>query len=276
MGLNDAALRRGALSVGIVVYRSDPALLEACLLRLADSVAALAPAAAEVLVIDNGPPESSPGLAEQVARIAAGPLPYALRVLSGHGNVGYGIGSNLAIERSDAEWHLVLNPDAELERDALRHGVARLEADSSIAMVAAWTLGADGQVQRLVKTYPSLLVLAMRALGLPWFARRVAAYDVMPGPGEVTDVTGRLVSGSFMLCRTEVLKAVGGFDPAYFLYFEDFDLSLRMAREGRLVWARDVRVVHHGGASASKGWLHVRLFARSAATFFARHGWKLW
>lgn len=269
-------LRPGALCVGIVVYRSELELLKTCLTKLGRAVCELAPTEARVLIVDNGPQDYSAALAASIAEFAEGALPYRLEVLSGHGNVGYGHGNNLAIERCDAEWHLVLNPDAELEPDALRNGIALLAGDPSVGMVAAWTAGADGQAQHLCKTYPSVAVLGLRALGLPFGRRLAAGYDVLPDPGPVTDVTGRLVSGSFMLCRASVLKSIGGFDPSYFLYFEDFDLSLRLGRVARVLWARDVRIVHHGGSAARKGWLHRRLFVRSAATFFSRHGWRLW
>jgi GT2 family glycosyltransferase len=269
-------LRPGALCVGIVVYRSELELLRTCLHKLARAVCELAPTEAHVYIVDNGPDDYSASLAACIAELADEALPFRLEVVSGHGNVGYGHGNNLAIERGDAEWHLILNPDAELEPDALRNGIARLAADASVGMIAAWTAGADGQAQHLCKTYPSVAVLGLRALGLPFGRRLAAGYDVVPDAGPTTDVTGRLVSGSFMLCRASVLKSIGGFDPAYFLYFEDFDLSLRLGRVARVLWARDVRIVHHGGSASRKGWLHRRLFVRSAATFFSRHGWRLW
>jgi GT2 family glycosyltransferase len=77
-----------------------------------------------------------------------------------------------------------------------------------------------------------------------------------------------------MLMRTGALRAVGGFSEDFFLYFEDFDLSLRLARQGRLVFDPVVRIVHHGGYAASKGHLHLKYFIRSGILFFNRHGWR--
>jgi hypothetical protein len=84
-----------------------------------------------------------------------------------------------------------------------------------------------------------------------------------------------IASGCFMLCRTEALVAVGGFAPEFFLYFEDFDLSVRMNRVARIAYVPKVRIVHAGGDAAGKGWTHQRLFVRSAWVFFRRHGWRL-
>ena len=79
-----------------------------------------------------------------------------------------------------------------------------------------------------------------------------------------------------MLARAEVLRALGGFSSRYFLYFEDFDLSLRLGRIAAIAYVPAVRIVHLGGEAARKGRLHQRLFLRSALTFFGSHGWKLW
>ena len=77
-----------------------------------------------------------------------------------------------------------------------------------------------------------------------------------------------------MLCRSDALQAVGGFDQRYFLHFEDLDLSLRMHAKGRVVSDPGVTLIHHGGHSAKKGLHHILLFARSAFRFFNTHGWR--
>ncbi|MFM1990462.1 MAG: N-acetylglucosaminyl-diphospho-decaprenol L-rhamnosyltransferase [Pseudomonadota bacterium] len=270
------------LSVGIVVFRSDPALLVRTLESLERAILALGAARAAgctVTVIDNGPADGVPALDALLAgfpRDPAGPRPV---LAAGHGNVGYGRGNNLAIERSRARYHLVLNPDAELEPDALVAGIGHLERDPGVGMVAATAFGPDGHALRLCKRRPSILVLALRAMPPRWVPRvarpMLEGYDVVPAADGCTDVTGLLVSGSFMLCRCAVLQAVGGFDPRYFLYFEDFDLSLRIGERARLHWLADVRLLHHGGKAAAKGWAHRRMFAASALRFFATHGWRI-
>jgi N-acetylglucosaminyl-diphospho-decaprenol L-rhamnosyltransferase len=61
------------------------------------------------------------------------------------------------------------------------------------------------------------------------------------------------LSGSCMLVRREAFDAVGGFDPAYFMYFEDLDLCERIGRAGwQNVYVPTSVVCHAGGASTSK------------------------
>jgi len=83
-----------------------------------------------------------------------------------------------------------------------------------------------------------------------------------------------LVSGCCMLFKGPVLSKVRGFSPDYFLYFEDYDISLRVAQTARTVYVPAVRITHFGGHAASKGWRHIQLFLRSALTFFRQHTWQ--
>ena len=55
------------------------------------------------------------------------------------------------------------------------------------------------------------------------------------------------------LKRTKSFKKIRGFDKRYFLYFEDFDLSLRMSKVGKLVYAPNVKITHGGGGASKKG-----------------------
>jgi GT2 family glycosyltransferase len=59
------------------------------------------------------------------------------------------------------------------------------------------------------------------------------------------------------------------------MYFEDYDLSLRIGKEATVAYEPKARIVHHGGDAARKGLRHVQWFVASAWRFFSRHGWKL-
>jgi hypothetical protein len=76
-----------------------------------------------------------------------------------------------------------------------------------------------------------------------------------------------------MYARTDALRAVSGFSDQFFMYFEDFDLSLRLHPVGRLVYLPTMHIVHHGGYSARKGLRHISMFVQSGWKFFRRHGW---
>jgi len=78
-----------------------------------------------------------------------------------------------------------------------------------------------------------------------------------------------------MLCRREFLEKAGYFDDKYFLYFEDFALSLELNKQGILVYQPAVKIVHYGGGASRKGLRHIGYFIRSAIRFFNAYGWKI-
>jgi GT2 family glycosyltransferase len=202
------------------------------------------------------------------------------RLLRGHGNVGYGPGHDLAIRRATAPYHLVLNSDVVLDPTAITEALAYLDACPEVGLVTPHATDSAGQRQFLCKRYPSLLVLALRGLGSRWlqrpFQRLLDRYEMRDLPEQEPATGIPIASGCFMLARGEPLRAIEGFSPRYFLYFEDFDLSLRFRRVAEIAYVPAVRIIHGGGNAARKGWLHQRLFIQSAFTFFSTHGWRLW
>lgn len=266
------------LSVSVVVYRPDAVQLAGTLASLGtacDALRAKRPGLpVSLYLVDNG------GLADsQAAFEGLSARGVECTILSGHGNIGYGRGHNLAIERSNSLYHLVLNPDIDLDRDALARAVDFFEDHPDAGLLTPWIGDEQGRQQFLCRRYPTLLDLFVRGF-MPGsvrrlFARRLARYemrDVINDRDVVWDPP--IVSGCFMLFRTSVLKTLAGFDARYFLYFEDYDLSLRAHDIARVVYAPAVRVLHHGGGAARKGTAHVRMFAASAYKFFERFGWK--
>jgi GT2 family glycosyltransferase len=109
------------------------------------------------------------------------------------------------------------------------------------------------------------------------FRRRLARYELRDKVGldPPRDVVGiPALSGAFMLVRRDAIDRSGGFDPRFFLYFEDFDWSVRLAKITRTAYVPSVQVVHHGGEAARKGFAHVRLFVKSGRRFYRKHGWR--
>lgn len=270
------------LSVSIVLYNSDLDLLRRTLSSLRDSArdardAGYVARVAVELVDNASGPSYREALGQELRNwprddcfsLSYSPLP---------DNRGFGHGHNSAIARVDSQFHLVLNPDVELQSDALRAGLARLMQGAEIVLACPRVSGRSGEQEFLCKRYPSVLVLLLRGFA-PVFAqrlfrRRMASYEMRDACSGDRPVDVSIASGCFMLLRTAAVQAVGGFDDAFFLYFEDFDLSLRLGRQGRLVFDPAIAIVHHGGYAASKGRHHLRYFIQSGLRFFNRHGWR--
>jgi GT2 family glycosyltransferase len=267
-------------SATIVTYLPDEALFERALVSLAASIenarAAGRIAEATVHVVDNGPPERAAAV-ERLARA----FPAAtgrLEIKRGHGNVGYGRANNLVLPALDSDFHLIMNPDVEVEPAAIAAAIAALEADGGLGAVAPAVRGTDGERQHLCKRYPSVWVLFLRGLAPAFvrrrFARALDDYEMRDLAPDRPFAPVPLASGCFLVVRTPLFARLGGFDPRFFMYFEDYDLSLRMGAEAKVGYVPQSRIVHHGGGASRKGLRHVTWFVRSACRFFRLHGWK--
>ncbi|QBQ98668.1 glycosyltransferase family 2 protein [Paraburkholderia pallida] len=266
-----------AISTSVVVFRPDRTLLARTLASLAvasDLLAARKVRALHLYLIDNG---GLPEMGESLEALTRAGVGHTL--IAGHGNVGYGRGHNLAIAQPLGRYHLILNPDIEMNPDALAKAVEFMESHPDVGLLTPAIVDDAGEMQFLCRQYPTLIDLFVRGF-LPasmrrLFARRLARYEMraqINGRDTVWDPP--IVSGCFMLFRSEVLKVLEGFDPRYFLYFEDYDLSLRAHDVARVAYVPSVRVLHHGGGASRKGFAHIRMFVASAFKFFNRFGWK--
>jgi GT2 family glycosyltransferase len=266
------------VTVSLVVYEPNRSLLRRTLESLAAAKEGAEPDAGStsmhLYLVDNG---GLPALDETYATLERAGVSHS--VVSGHGNVGYGRGHNLAIAQTQGRYHVILNPDIEMDPHALATAIAFMEAQPEVGLLAPAVVDDAGQLQYLCRQYPTLFDLFVRGF-LPrslrdLFARRLARYEMRGSiNGRDTLWDPPIVSGCFMLFRTETLKKLGGFDPRYFLYFEDYDLSLRAHDFARVAYVPSVKVLHHGGGAARKGSAHIRMFMASAFKFFNRFGWK--
>lgn len=274
-----------SLQISVVTYRPDLRLLERCLRKLALAIAAGREAGAmrtvHLALIDNSEDKA---VAEAVTRL--GKARFAdtnvhVTYLHGHANIGYGAAHNLVLHGTGSDYHLVLNPDVELAPDALANGITWLDRHPEVGALAPLAYDGQGTPAYLCKRYPAIFDLFLRGFAPGFmrrlFRRRLERYELRDvledAPGK--DIVGiPALSGAFMLVRREAIDSTGGFDPRYFLYFEDFDWSVRLNKITKTAYVPSVQIGHHGGNAARKGVRHIWLFGRSAWRFYRRHGWK--
>jgi hypothetical protein len=75
----------------------------------------------------------------------------------------------------------------------------------------------------------------------------------------------------FMLLRSEVFRSVGGFDEAYFLYYEDVDLCRRLRAAGKYaLYNPKAGVVHDARRASRREFALMRRHAASMLRFLLR------
>lgn len=270
------------LSISIVTYAPDLAVLEQTLRSLELSVAKAAATGhinhVKLVLVDHGP---GLGWYEPLSALLSAEWTGEQEILSPGGNHGYGAGHNRAVAHAHAPYHLVLNPDAVLDEDAIAEAIRYLNGNPEIGLLTPKAFWPGGERQYLCKRYPSILDLLLRGFAprllQQWCAERLGQYE-MRGVTEEEIVHGvPIASGCFMFLRRAAFDAVDGFSPHFFLYFEDFDLSIRLRQAGwGITYLPSVIITHYGGKAAKKGLSHIRMFISSTVLFFHLHGWRLY
>jgi len=271
-----------SLSVSIVLYHSSVELLLSTIRSLYKAaLRALHEGQLEsvsVMLIDNSENQNYRTAVCQILSTLEHDDFFALKYVATMNNRGYGAGHNLGLPAVASDYHLILNPDVGIAESALATGLLALKNDVSLTLISPLVLGTAGEQEFLCKSYPSLLVLFLRALTPAfihgYFETRLDRYEMREACTGNQAKEVLLASGCFMLLRTAAFVEVGGFNEKYFLYFEDFDLSIRLGGKGRLVFYPAMEITHHGGYAASKGFRHIWLFIKSGTRFFNDHGWK--
>jgi len=173
---------------------------------------------------------------------------WTLQLLRAPGNIGYGRGNNLVISDAESDYHLVINPDLFVHQDALLEALRFMTLHESVGLLSPAVFGEDGERHYICKRHPTLLVMFLRSFSPGWlqsrlqfvmdkFEMRNCDYEKMIDPLEYP-------TGSFMFFRTKPLQAIGGFDPDFFLHYEDADIGRRMLAIAHVVYVPSVRVVH--------------------------------
>ena len=244
------------LSIVIVAYKSRDEI-GPCLeslpreLTLADGTRG----AVEVVVVDNSPGDGT-------GEIVRGRFP-GVTYVAPERNLGFGRANNLGYAHTNpaGEYVLFLNPDTVGNAAVLAHCVARLRADKGIGLISPKLVLADGTMDLACRrSIPTVWDGFCRASGLAaaWpRAKLFSGYNLTHFPEDGTYDVGA-INGAFMLAPRRVLAAVGGaggavFDERFFMYGDDLDLCVRVARAGwRIVYDGSVAITHLKGVSVAK------------------------
>lgn len=192
---------------------------------------------------------------------------------------GYGGNHNLNSGRAQGKYFVIMNSDmAIVQQDGFVRLEQYMDQHPDVGILTPKILNEDGSIQGLNKRYPTLVDLFLRRFAPVFlqrlFQRRLDYYE-MRDVGYERSYDVPFLSGCFMFCRTELVKSLGGFDPTYFLYFEDVDLCRRVQRTHRTVYFPDVSVTHFWERSAHKNWVYTYYFIKSALRYFGRWGYRL-
>ena len=221
---------------------------------------ARAAGAEEIVLRDSG---STDGSVEMVRR----DFP-EVRVLEARDNPGYGAASNQAIAACGAPYVLLLNSDTLLARDTLHLLADYLDAHPNAAIVGPRLHNTDGSLQRSAHGFPRPMTFRPVVRHIPGLRDR----SLLTWPHDRPRVV-QWVKGAALAIRRTAFDRVGGFDPEFFMYFEETDLCYRLIEAGwEIHFTPATTIVHKGGASTDQVRAEMAVqFLASMRQFYRRH-----
>ncbi|NTV10459.1 MAG: glycosyltransferase family 2 protein [Zoogloea sp.] len=242
-------------SVVIVNYNGGDMLV-----RCVDSVIGAGLAAGNVFVVDNGSRDDS--LARLESRHPG------CRIIRNGCNAGFARAVNAGLRGVHTEFALLLNNDAELDREALSVLADTFDTIGRAAMLGGRLLYADGRLQNAVAPFPRLL-----AELLPPALYRCVAPEHPPGrPQTAQPLLVESVIGALFAVRMQAVAEFGLLDEDFFFFLEETEWCHRAAAHGWQVWhVPAARAIHAQGATAKRFNALARIeYQRSKLTYFRK------
>ncbi|WP_350347323.1 glycosyltransferase family 2 protein [Agromyces sp. G08B096] len=210
-----------------------------------DSVRTASVRPLEVVVVDNA---SGDLTVERALTDAAG-----ARLIELPDNRGYGSGIAAGVESSQpSDYVLVANPDVVFTPGAIDVLVDAAEADPAIGAIGPRIDNPDGTVYPSARKLPSIGAgIGHALLGSVWRSNPWTREYLAEGKASAAGRDAGWLSGACVLVRRRAYDQVGGFDPKFFMYFEDVDLGARLADAGWRNRYEPAAVITHTGAHST-------------------------
>lgn len=242
----------------IIVVHNNLEVLKPCLVHLAMY---LQRGRDEVLVVDNA---STDGVRDWLESTH----PWVRYVAAGS-NLGFGRANNLGASLAQGQYFFFLNPDTEVHGDLMGTALAFFSSPESIGVGVAGfpVLNQQGKPEVSAGNFPGLwsltkeLLLPGRLFPHRLRKKRHTAFDEVD-----------YISGADLFVPRRYWDVTGGFDPDFFLYYEETEWQYRMKKLGlKRVLLPSPSLLHHVGTSDHKVSLHkIKIFEKSRILFYQK------
>lgn len=259
-------MNKPELSIIIVEYNSSRYLAD-CLKSIEDNLKV----SHEIIVVDNN---ERRGTRDEGLEPDKFSLRASCSILRTTSNLGFGGACNLGAEKAVGSYLLFLNPDTLLTDDSITRMVEFLKSHQNIGIICPKILtGKNGPAERdYYGDFPTLKTLITRNNHHRVIGRSVSGgtqptYEVGAGYLEVERVTG-----AAMMMKKELFNKADGFDPKFFMYFEDTDLCKKVCDLGyRNAVFPASSIIHFGGKTQKSNKTKKKTYYTSQDYFFKKH-----
>lgn len=171
-----------------------------------------------------------------------------IKVISLVSNIGFGRANNEGLKIAQGDYVFFLNSDTILLNDAVSILCNYLKKHNSVG-ICGGNLYTKEKKPNMSYTQSFPRVIDYIKLLMP-FTFSISRSDIFNITGNDMAIGG-YISGADLMIRKELLDKYGGFDPLFFMYFEDVELCYRVKKEGFEIHSvPSAQIVHLQGASS--------------------------
>ncbi|HRZ75885.1 MAG TPA: glycosyltransferase, partial [Bacteroidales bacterium] len=189
-------------------------------------------------------------------------------------NLGFSRANNQAIRIARGQYILLLNPDTVVETDTFRAVVDFMDGHPEAGALGVKMVDGAGRfLPESKRSLPTPAVAFYKISGLSRLfprSRTFGRYHLGYLDRDQTHAV-EILSGAFMLLRSEALEKAGLLDETFFMYGEDIDLSYRILQAGyKNYYFPGTRIIHYKGESTRKSSVNYVFTFYQAMNIFAR------
>ena len=167
----------------------------------------------KIIVIDNSSQDNTVGIVQENFPLA--------EIIKLKKNIGYGNANNVALEQTNTDFALILNPDAFISKEDIEKILAVMKSNNRIALAGPL----------LFDTYPAtpdIIETRINAINKDITGLKKFFYT------KLSDhcYSGAFIAGCISFMNMKVFREIGFFDNNIFLYWEDNELSDRVVKHG--------------------------------------------
>ena len=193
----------------------------------------------EIIVVDNA---STDGSVAHIKKHFDG-----IRIIASDRNLGFGKANNRGALEARGKYLFFLNSDTLLLNNAIHFFFNYMERNKEVGAVGGILLNEKGQVSFSYNRFPS------PQTEMKYVLNKLFRRPTIPHP-PFQPVSVDFISGADLFIRKAVFERLNGFDPEFFMYYEEVDLQKRMDLLGlKRIILPEGRIIHlEGGSFASK------------------------
>lgn len=216
----------------------------------------------EIIVVDNGSREDQLVPLRQDKRI---------RLLEAGENLGFGRANNAGAAQARGEHLFLLNPDTILLNDAVTILYRYLVDNPKTGLCGGNIFDNEHHpIHSHDMLRPSFLSEMDTALGHIYYKLVYGKNSWFNHSGKPMKVA--LITGADMMVRKEAWEKVSGFDPSFFMYYEDSDLCVCIEQEGyHIVNVPQAEIIHLEGKSFQESRERCERYFGGRFVYFHKH-----